>query len=59
MLPIEIDTPTCQHSNFNKEENGEGLRCNADQVEEMRVVTHIQVLAAKQIAPKRYNSRVI
>lgn len=59
MIHFEIDAPTWQRSQFNEEENKEGLRCVGKLIDETQDIARIREFSAKKRVPRRYNSNVV
>lgn len=59
MLPVEIDTSSRLHPQFNEEEKEVGLKYIIELIDEMKDVIYIQEFAANQRASRRYNSTVV
>lgn len=58
MLPVEIDTPSWQCSQFDQKVNKAGLKRAKDLIKELREVTHVKELSSKHRASRRYKSNV-
>lgn len=58
MLPMEIDPPLWQLSQFDQEVNKEGLEYVANLIDELREVAHVGEFFTKNIATRRYNFNV-
>lgn len=55
MLPVEIDTPLRQLSQFDEETNKVKMEYAIDLIDKLREVAHVQEFAPKHRAARRYN----